>query len=404
MPRIKKSVSNQPSLTHKISLAFMSKSYDKGLIDEAISLFDKKEQRVRLLPSHVVFYYVLALMMYPGVAAKEVLAILLDNFSLGKDFCDGKVPVKSAITKARKRLGFEPLEHIYQDQVRPIATKKSKGSFYKNLRLVAIDGTVINLPDSKENVVHFKKDQKLSPLPQARMVCLAEVGTHILFNAKIASVKDGEATLAKEVLKNLSKEMFCLADRNFFGYGCWKTANQTGASLLWRIKHNMKLPVIKRLKDGSYKSRYTYKAKGKKAEFFDLRVVEILGKSLDSTTGQLKEEIYRFVTNVLDPELLPAKDFMKLYMSRWEIETSFKELKVIMPNYSSMIRAKLPELVYQEIYALLLVHYAIRSLMHESALKEDIDPDELSFIHSFSIIKRKARNYPIFSPEEKKKS
>jgi len=124
----------------------------------------------------------------------------------------------------------------------------------------------------------------------------------------------------------------------------------------------------------------------------------------DSITGQIKEETYRFVTNIIDPDLLPAEDFIKLYMGRWEIENSFKELKVIVPNYGSMIRAKIPELVYQEIYALLLVHYVTRSLMHESALKEDIDVDELSFVHSFSIIKRKARNYPIFSPEEKKKS
>lgn len=403
MSRTKKSITKQQSLTHMISLAFLSKSYDTKLIGVAISLFNKKEQRVRLLPSHVVFYYVLALMMYPGVAAKEVLAILLENFNIGKDSYKKDIPVKSAITKSRKRLGYEPLKHIYDNKVNPIATAKSKGSFYKRLRLVSIDGTVINLPDSKDNTEHFKKDQKLSPLPQARMVCLAESGTHILFGAKITSVKDGEATLAKEVLKKLSKDMLCLADRNFFGYGCWKVASQTGASLLWRIKCNMKLPVIKRLNDGSYQSRYTYKSKDK-TESFELRVVEILGKSLDSTTGQMKEETYKFVTNILDPELLPAEDFMTLYMGRWEIENSFKELKVIMPNYGSMIRAKVPELVYQEIYALLLVHYATRSLMHESALKVDIDVDELSFVHSFSIIKRKARNYPIFSPEEKEKS
>lgn len=155
------------------------------------------------------------------------------------------------------------------------------------------------------------------------MVCLAESGTHILFGAKITSVK------------------------NFFGYGCWKVATQTEASLLWRIKRNMKLPVIKRLNDGSYQSRYTYKSKDK-TESFELRVIEILGKSLDSTTGQMKEETYRFVTNILDPELLPAEDFMVLYMGRWKIENSFKELKVIIPNYGSMIRAKVPELVYQK--------------------------------------------------------
>ena len=401
MARTKRVVPLSSIVTHKISLAFISKSYDKDLIEKAISLYDRKERRVRLLPSHIVFYYVLSLMMYPGVAAKEVLAILLENFNISQDFPDQKIPVKSAITKARKRLGYEPLKHIYDNYVKPIANSNSKGSFYRGLRLVSIDGTIINLPDSKSNTLCFKKDQQLSPLPPARMVCLCETGTHLLFGAKISSIKDGEATIAKEILKNLTKDMLCVADRNFFGYNCWKAASKTEASLLWRMKSNVKLPIIKRFSDGSYLSQY--QKEGTK-DIFQLRVVEILGKSLDSNTGQIKEEIYKFVTNILDPDLLPAQDFMKLYMSRWEIENSFKELKVIMPNYQSIIRAKLPELVYQEIYALLLVHYAIRSLMHESALQEDIDPDELSFIHSFAIIKRKARNYPLFSPKKKEKS
>ena len=105
----------------------------------------------------MVFYYVLALMMYPGVAAKEVLTILLENFSIGKDSYKKDIPVKSAITKSRKKLGYEPLKHIYDNKVNPIATTKSKGSFYKGLRLVSIDGTVINLPDSKANTEHFKR-------------------------------------------------------------------------------------------------------------------------------------------------------------------------------------------------------------------------------------------------------
>lgn len=409
MARTKKEINNKLLLTSKISLSYLCKDYSKKVIDKAILTTKTKEQRVRILPSNIVFYYTLALVMYPGVAAKEVMRILLENIgfrtnklNLSNDD-ESFVVAKSAITKARKRLGYESLKNVYDKHIKPLATKGNKGSFYKDLRLVAIDGTIINLPDSKENNIHFKRQMSgdKSPFPQARMISIAECGTHVIFKSDIASIKVGEITMAKEMLKNLSKDMLCTADRNYACYELWNIADSTGASLLWRIRSNAKLPVEKILSDGSYistiSSSYDKKKNKNKKK---VRVIELLSKSIDPQTGNEKEEIYRFITNIMDQAILPAKDASDIYRSRWEIETSFKELKISLPNYKSLIRAKVPDLVYQEIYAILLVHYSVRKLMHEAAISMEIDPDDLSFTHSLSVVKRKSQSLAIFSPKE----
>jgi hypothetical protein len=405
MARTKKVINDKLLLTSKISLSYLCKSYSKKIIDKAIVDTDSKERRVRILPSNIVFYYTLALVMHPGVAAKEVMRILLENigFRTNKDNFindnDSFTVAKSAITKARKRLGYESLKNIYENHIKPIANKGSKGSFYKDLRLVAIDGTIIDLPDSKENEAHFKRQMSdgKSPFPQARMISIAECGTHVIFKSHIASIKTGEVTMAKSMLKNLSKGMLCTADRNYFCYELWDIACNTGASLLWRVRNNANLPVERIFSDHSYLS--TIKSSDKKQKR-SVRVIELISKSVDPQTGNPKEEIYRFISNILDPDILPAVDASMIYRSRWEIETSFKELKISLPNYKSLIRAKVPDLVYQEIYAILLVHYSVRKLMHEAAQQMQIDPDELSFTHSLNVVKRKSQSLAIFSPEE----
>lgn len=403
MSRTKKEINSKLLLTSKISLSYLCKSYSKKIINQAISDTNSKEQRVRVLPSDVVFYYTLALVMYPGVAAREVMRILLESirFMVGLNDDSSLVVAKSAITKARKRLGYRSLQKIYNDHVKPIANKESKESFYKNLRLVAIDGTILDLPDSKQNSTYFQRQMSgdNSPFPQARMISIIECGTHIIFKSEIASIKIGEITMAKSMLKNLSTGMLCIADRNYFCYELWDIACKSGSSLLWRARNTANLPIEQILPDNSYLS--TIKSANKKQKR-QVRVIEFISKAIDPKTGKAKEENYRFISNILDHTILPTKDVFDIYRARWEIETAFKELKISLPNYKSLIRAKVPDLVYQEIYAILLVHYSVRRLMYEAAQLAQIDPDDLSFTHSLNVVKRKSQNLTIFSPEEPK--
>jgi IS4 transposase len=192
--------------------------------------------------------------------------------------------------------------------------------------------------------------------------------------------------LAKTVLNAMGKGMLCLADRNFFGFALWVQARDTGAELLWRIKVNARLPREQPLADGSYLSRI-YASERDRRQQRDGVTVRVIEYRLHGVTDA--EPIYRLVTSLLDPAQAPAAELAALYHERWEIETALAELKTHLRGAKIVLRSKTPDLVRQEFYGLLLAHFAVRGLMHEAALKADIDSDQLSFLHAVRVIRRK---------------
>jgi hypothetical protein len=202
-----------------------------------------------------------------------------------------------------------------------------------------------------------------------RLVSLVESGTHVLFGSVIGPYTDGETTLAHRVVPALRRGMLCLADRLFFGWKLWTAARATGADLLWRIKRNARLPVERALPDGSYLSTLyaSDRARRQQADGIRVRVIEY---HLAGVTDA--ESLYRLVTTLLDPAAAPAEELVALYHERWEIETALDELKTHLRGAQVVLRSKTPELVRQECYGLLLAHFALRGLMHEAALKEDV--------------------------------
>ena len=205
----------------------------------------------------------------------------------------------------------------------------------------------------------------------------------------------GEAPLAEAAIEHLERGFLCLADRYFYGFELWRKAHSTGADLLWRIKKNIVLPDEKRLPDGSYLSRIypSVKKRRHKAEGVAVRVIEY---RLDGVEGS--EEIYRLMTTILDPDKAPAKELAALYHERWEIETAFDELKTHLRGPRIVLRSKTPVLVRQEFYGLVLAHFAVRALMHDAALMDDVDPDRLSFVHSVRVVRRKIPLFPAIPP------
>jgi IS4 transposase len=198
------------------------------------------------------------------------------------------------------------------------------------------------------------------------------------------------------VLPHLKPGMLCLTDRNFFNYKFWSEACATGADQLWRIKTNARLPCEQRLSDGSYLST-TYPTERDRRHKTNGLVLRVIEYALDGVTGA--EPLYRLVTTILDPELAPANELGALYHERWEIETSLDEVKTHLRGVK-ILRSKSPDLVRQEFYALMLAHFVTRALMHEAALKADIDPDRLSFVHAVRVIRRKVHQAPAISPSE----
>ena len=380
-----------------ITLGAVARMFPADRVEASLQATGKASQRQRDLPAHVVVYYVIALALFSQASCREVLRCLLEAVRwLGEADTDIKVAGKSGISQARSRLGWEPIRQLHDELVHPIATKDTQGAWFKDWRVVSIDGSTLEIPDDPGNELEFGRPSASrgeSAFPQVRFVSLVENGTHVLFGTRMGPCTTSEKALAREVIGSLTPGMLCLADRGFYGFDFWGKARGTGAELAWRVDSKLGLPRETELEDGSFLStvwdrndRYHKKSAGVR-----VRVVEY---TLDGVRdGRLPaapegEPSYRIITTILDPVVAPAKDLAALYPERWEIETAFAELKTHLHGRQMLLRSKTPDLIRQEFYGLLMAHFSVRALMHEAALKAQIDPDRLSFIHAVRVIRR----------------
>jgi|SRR5690349_175182 len=373
--------------TDFVSLGVLGKYVPIEKIEEVLRETGRQSQRHRQLPASLMVYYVLALALYMEVSYGEVLRCLLEGLEwLGFSTRGLRQTGRSSISQARQRLGPEPLRRLYEDLAVPIAEPETQGAWYRHWRLVSLDGSSLDAADTEANVAYFGRPASprggQSGFPQMRFVVLAETGTHVLFGAKLGTYRTSEYELAQQVICRLQPGMLCLADRGFYGYELWQKTLETGADLLWRVQKTLRLPVFHALPDGSYLSQlYASKKERLCNQGLCVRVIEYQIEGID--------ERYRLITTLLDPEAAPAGELAKLYHERWEIETAFDELKTHLRGRQVVLRSKTPGLVEQEFYGLLLTHFALRRLMHEAALKGRADPDEVSFVHTIRVVRRK---------------
>jgi hypothetical protein len=344
-------------------------------------------------------YYVIAQALFVRVSQREVLRCLLEGvrWLFGPQVAI-KVTGKSGISQARSRLGWEPVKQLHDQVVAPIAVKQTRGAWYRNWRLVSLDGSTLDVADSKENRAAFGRpgaSRGRSAYPQIRFVSLVENGAHVLFGTEMGGYATGEITLAKSALKRLQPGMLCLADRNFLGYELWRQAQASGAELLWRGKKHLRLAREAELPDGSYLSRIYPSERDwrKKTNGIRVRVIEYTLEGVAEA-----EPSYRLVTTMLDHQAAPAEELAALYHERWEIETALDELKTHLRGAQMVLRSKTPDLVKQEFYGFMMAHFAVRGLMHEAALKADEDPDRLSFLHAVCVIRRKLPAFGAIPP------
>ena len=386
-------------ITDYISLGVIAKFFPIEKIREILQQTKRASVRERDLPAHIVVYYVIALALYMRSSYREVLRCLLEGVQWLLDpSARIKVAGKSGISQARSRLGVEPLKRLYAAVVVPIAEKRTRGGWYRQWRLVSLDGSTLDVADTAENEQAFGRpgaSRGSSAYPKIRFVGLLESGTHVLWAARMDQYKTDEITLATAVVPALRKGMLRLADRFFPAYELWWKAAQTGAELLWRVRKNARLEVDKRLADRSYLSRI-YRSTSDRRHGRKAVVVRVIEYRLKDVPGA--EPIYRLITTILDPKLAPAKELAALYHERWEIETALDELKTHLRGAQIILRSKTPELVQQEFYGLLMAHFAIRGLMHEAALQADEDPDRLSFVHAVHVVQRRMPRYVAIPP------
>jgi len=386
-------------ITDYISLGVIAKTFPLDTVGTVLAATGTASRRQRDLPAHVVVYYVIALALYMHASYREVLRCLLEGLQwlLGPG-ASLKVTGKSGISQARTRLGWQALQQLHDAIVTPIALPATRGAWYRQWRLISLDGSTLEVADQTGNAKAFGRpaaSRGQSAFPQLRFAALVENGTHVLFGTRCGPYATGETTLAAEVLQRLRAGMLCLADRLFYGYALWTRACATGADLLWRVKRNLRLPCAQRLPDGSYLSRIypTPKDQRQGRNGVLVRVVEY---QLEGVPGA--EPLYRLLTTLLEPAQAPAAELAALYHERWEIETALDELKTHLRGARIVLRSKTPDLVKQEFYGLLLAHFAVRGLMHEAALQAGEDPDRLSFLHAVRVIRRKLPRFAAVPP------
>ena len=386
-------------ITDYVSLGVLVKAFPSEKVKSVLASTGKESIRERDLPAHVVVYYVIALALYMQSSYREVLRCLLEGVQwLLNPVVRIKVTGKSGISQARTRLGVDPLQQLHDEVVGPIATKETRGAWYRVWRLVSLDGSTMDVADERVNEKAFGRppaSRGQSTFPQLRFVSLVENGTHVLFGTQVGDYRTAELALAKGTLGYLKQGMLCLADRNFFGFEFWNEAHRSGADLLWRVRKNLRLPVEERLSDGSYLS-WIYPSQKDQRHRSHGVLVRVIEYQLQGVPEA--EPIYRLLSTILDPDKAPAEELAALYHERWEIETAFDELKTHLRGAKIVLRSKTPDLVKQEFYGLLMAHFAVRALMHEAALKVHEDPDRLSFIHAVRVVRRKLPMFHAIPP------
>lgn len=382
-------------LSDRVALGVLTATFPRQLVDEVIAETGRREQRTRLLPAHLTVYYVLAMTLFSSSGYEEVMRSLTEGLTWTSDGVDEyELPSQVAITKARARLGPKPLELLFARACVPLATRSTKGAFYRDWRLVSIDGTTIDVADTPANAEVFGRAGTGrgdgSAFPQLRMVALGECGTHAVIAAVMDSYAVAEATLAKRLLPALQPGMLCLADRLFSTHPMMSAAAKTGADLLWRAKSNAVLPVLERYPDGSFRSELVASTDKRRRE--DVLTVRVIEYAIDDPGRPgASDTSYRLLTTILDPTAAPADELAALYAERWEVESIFDELKTHQRGSRVILRSRTPQGVYQEAWGYLCVHYALRALIHAAADDHDLDPDRISFTTAMHAARRSIR-------------
>jgi hypothetical protein len=357
-----------------------------GLVPERrlaaiLSRCGRASQRRRRLPAESVVWLVIAMALFAADSIPKVWRRLHPTR-------DQPEPDDSAFTQARRRLGVAPLRRLCLETARPMGTHQTVGASYRGWRLMGLDGTTLDLPDTPENARTFGRPttgRAEGAFPQVRLLALCELGTHAVCGLAIKPLCHGEPSMAGQLLDHLGPGMLLIWDRGFFSYELISAVVRRGAHLLARVRSNTILRPIRRLRDGSYLAKVYPSAADRRRDARGL-LVRVVEYTHDDPNRPGAGERHRLITDLTNPNDLPAPEAPLVYHERWEEELAFDEIKTHLSNRAIPIRSKTPAGVVQEIYGLMLAHYVVRRVMHDAAVPVGQDPDRLSFIDSLRVL------------------
>ena len=399
MARSKMDLGSGARLADYLSISLLARVFPAEQVHRALDEHQANSQRVRRFPAVAGAYYAMALSLYPEASYESVFSAVAEGLAWSARAAAPPPVAKSSISALRGRIGAAPLRDLVRSCCLPLAQPQTQPqAFYAGLRVVAIDGSRVELADEADVVQAFGRPGSRTGhagYPQAQCVVLAECATHAILAAEIGPYRGDEWELCRWLLGALEPGMLCLADRGFNGAQQWQQALQTGAQLLWRASDNRHLPVKQLLADGSYLSEVLpSKSSGRSPpEASVVRVIEYRLPGVPESSSR-----YRLMTSLLDEAQAPALELAALYHRRWHIEAVFDELKTHLRQGRRVLRSKTAELVRQEFYGWVLAHYAVRWLLHQGATQSGQADDDLSFTAHVQLLKRELPRSGAFPP------
>lgn len=395
-------IAAESKFSSALQLEAIGQAVPMAEIKAALQESGVQEVRERKLSMRVVVLLIIAMHIYTRLSLGEVLGQIARGLRFIWPNPDYAVPKDSAISYRRYQLGARPLVNLFQRVCRPLATPETPGAFMFGLRLMAIDGTVEDVPDTLVNVKAFGRHTGTrgeSAFPQLRGVYLAECGTHAIVDAGFWPCHTSERKGGFRLLRSVEEGMLLMWDRGFHDFDMLVQARKRGAHALGRLPAHVKPTRIRTLADGSYLA-YLYPTeyqRRKAGEHLLVRIVEytILDPALPGYG-----EVHRLVSTLLEPALYPALELAWAYHERWEIEIVIDEVDTHQRLAGRPLRSLKPVGVIQELYGLLIAHYAIRFLMHAAALQAGIDPDRVSFMHALNVIHGAIPEFQMTTPEQ----
>lgn len=380
-------------MCQQVRLDVFNQLYPLESLCEHLSKHDAWEERERSLNMLAVIHGLLAAALWTREAFPRVLERLARPLHvLG-------LPLKamhvkgSAIAYRRQQLGVAPLQALFETRCRPMCPPTTTGAYRFGKRLLALDGTMQDVPDTPANAAAFARPSNQygpGPFPQVRLVLLSECGSHASVDARISDSTQAERTLAKQMVDSLDSGMLLLHDSHFTGLHFWHALRTRRVHVLAPLPVQHLPRYARQLRDGSYLACYQPSAAEKREGITPVWVRVIEYHITDARLGELGE-CYRLATTWLNPRTAPALDLIDCYHERWEIETSLDEIKTHQRLQQAVLRSRTPDGVRQEVYALLLAHYAIRTLMHHAACEANVDPDRLSFTDALFVVSETTR-------------
>jgi len=379
----------ESKVCQQIDMGLLQEVIPPAMIEELLETYQMWEQRERKTNMLTLVYWLIALHVYPSLSQRRVYAKMVSGLRTVRDDVPEQIPARSAFSYRREQLGSELLEELFRRVAAPKATEQTPGAWWKGMRLLAIDGTVESVADTAINQETFRysSDDEISrsPFPQARLVLLVECATHLICDVEISSCRQAEANSLRLLLERWKLEQsLILWDSGFHSSHAIFQVRASGGQVLGRLKSNVLLSPCDYLLDGSYLTWIYEDQDHHRGERMLVRVITYT--FTDPRIPGAGEQVYRLVTTLLDPFLYPAREIAVLYHERWHVEVVIDEARTHLRLSARTLRSLTPEGVIQEIYALVLAHLVVRTLMLQAAQQVQISPTQISFTETIRIM------------------